>query len=352
MGRKISSGPCFQIPPRLDVPTRTHRKRRQMCSTHSVLGPMRRCIICYEDTHETASLSCASGHAVCNGCFGPYLHERAGALGKTDLLASKAETAELLANAALCRAFESDPTTAALAYATQAEAFQGKCHCPLGGHGCTAPPFTDRQVAAHADDEAFEACARPRLEHSGPLAPPDLARPWADVQAKTLLPAAKRLQAAMQNFPVGRENFPGFETLQAGMVALQAQLTLPLASELRPSSMQAQLEPPTLQPTGQQTMQAGGQHTMPASRMPECWYFSHYGECSNKDCLFSCTLTLTLPLPLPRTCTLTLTLSLTRTASSCTLTLTCTLPLTCTLYKPHPHPKQDCRFLHPNPNVT
>ena len=51
-------------------------------------------IICYEDTHETA-LSCASGHAVCNGCFGPYLHERAGALGKTDLLASKEETAEL-----------------------------------------------------------------------------------------------------------------------------------------------------------------------------------------------------------------------------------------------------------------
>ena len=182
---------------------------------------MRRCIICYEDTHEAASLSCASGHAVCNGCFGPYLHERAGALGKTDLLASKAETAELLANAALCCAFESDPTTAALAYATQAEAFQGKCHCPLGGHGCTAPPFNDRQVAAHADDEAFEACARPRLEHSGPLAPPDLARPWADVQAKTLLPAAKGLQALAA---LPRENFPGFETLQAGMVALQAQL--------------------------------------------------------------------------------------------------------------------------------
>ena len=282
---------------------------------------MRRCIICYEDTHEAASLSCASGHAVCNGCFGPYLHERAGALGKTDLLASKAETAELLANAALCCAFESDPTTAALAYATQAEAFQGKCHCPLGGHGCTAPPFTDRQVAAHADDEAFEACARPRLELLGPFAPPDVARPWADVQAKTLLPAAKRLQAVMQNFG-GRESFPGFETLQAGMVALQAQLTLPLASELRPSSMRAQLEPPTLQPAGHQTMQPGGQHTMQASRMPECWYFSHYGECSNKDCLFLHPNPNPDPDPDPNLHS-----------------------------KPNPKPNKDCLFLHPNPNL-
>ena len=139
---------------------------------------MQRCIICFDDTQGTASLSCASGHAVCNGCFGTYLHERAGALGNTDLLVSKAETAELiLANAAFCCAFESDPITAASAYATQVEAFQGKCHCPLRGHGCTAPPFTDRQVAAHADDEAFEACARPRLELLGPFAPPDVARP-------------------------------------------------------------------------------------------------------------------------------------------------------------------------------
>ena len=189
---------------------------------------MQRCIICFDDTQGTASLSCASGHAVCNGCFGTYLHERAGALGNTDLLASKAETAELiLANAAFCCAFESDPITAASAYATQVEAFQGKCHCPLRGHGCTAPPFTDRQVAAHADDEAFEACARPRLELLGPFAPPDVARPWADVQAETLLPAAKGHQAlaAKVLWEVPREDFPGFETLQAGMVALQTKLS-------------------------------------------------------------------------------------------------------------------------------
>ena len=193
-----------------------------MCSTHSVLRPMQRCIICFDDTQGTASLSCASGHAVCNGCFGTYLHERAGALGNTDLLASKAETAELiLANAAFCCAFESDPITAASAYATQVEAFQGKCHCPLRGHGCTAPPFTDHQVAAHVSSWAFQTCARPRLELSGPLAPPDLARPWADVQAKNLLPAAKGFQALAA---LPRENVPGFEKFQAGVVALQAPL--------------------------------------------------------------------------------------------------------------------------------
>ena len=142
-----------------------------MCSTHSLPVPVR-CIICYEDTPVNAGLSCASGHAVCNGCFGTYLHERAGALGNTDLLASKAETAELLGDVETRRRDETDPATAASAYATRAEAFAGKCHCPLRGHGCTAPPFTDRQVAVHADDEAFEACARPCLELSGPLAPP------------------------------------------------------------------------------------------------------------------------------------------------------------------------------------
>ena len=131
-----------------------------MCSTHSLPVPVR-CIICYEDTPVNAGLSCASGHAVCDGCFGTYLHERAGALGNTDLLASKAETAELLGDVETRRRDETDPATAASAYATRAEAFAGKCHCPLRGHGCTAPPFTDRQVAVHADDEAFEACARP-----------------------------------------------------------------------------------------------------------------------------------------------------------------------------------------------
>ena len=198
-----------------------------MCSTQFGFPRTVRCIICYEDTPVNAGISCASGHAVCNGCFGTYLHERAGALGNTELLASKAETAELLGDAAVCRVVETDPATAASAYATQAETFAGRCHCPLRGHGCTAPPFTDRQVAAHADDEAFEACARPRLELLGPFAPPDVARPWADVQAETLLPAAKGHQAlaAKVLWEVPREDFPGFETLQAGMVALQTKLS-------------------------------------------------------------------------------------------------------------------------------
>lgn len=182
---------------------REEMRAQQMQSTHSVLGPIR-CIICYEDTHDSSSLSCASGHAVCNGCFGTYLHERAGALSNTDLLASKAETAELLGNATVCD-IKTDLTTAASAYAAQAEAFAGKCHCPLRGHGCVAPPFTDRQVAVHADDEAFEACARAQLELSAPLAPPERARPWADVQAKSLLPAAKRLQQLASLFPNARQ---------------------------------------------------------------------------------------------------------------------------------------------------
>ena len=55
------------------------------------------CVICLVDFPAGAAtkLCCASDHAICGDCFGPYLLTNADKLGKTDLLASKAEAAEI-----------------------------------------------------------------------------------------------------------------------------------------------------------------------------------------------------------------------------------------------------------------
>ena len=143
-----------------------------MCSTQFGFPRTVRCIICYEDTPVNAGISCASGHAVCNGCFGTYLHERAGALGNTELLASKAETAELLGDAAVCRVVETDPATAASAYATQAETFAGRRHCPLRGHGCTAPQHGQSAPLGSAPARLFRLLSA-RLAALGGLALPE-----------------------------------------------------------------------------------------------------------------------------------------------------------------------------------
>lgn len=118
------------------------------------------CVICLDDFPAGAAtkLCCASNHPICDDCFGRYLLEQADKLGKTNLLASKAQAAEIAGDRTLT------------------ERLAGLAHCPLRGHGCDAPPFDDRQVALHAGIEPFKAY----------------------LHGKTQLPTAQRVQTLLQ----------------------------------------------------------------------------------------------------------------------------------------------------------
>jgi hypothetical protein len=96
-----------------------------------------KCVICFEELNASQTLQCADGHSTCDECFEPYLLERTAVPGKTNLLASTAETAEVSNNIQLF------------------ETLNGCVHCPLRGHGCNAAPFDDRMVAMHTSADAF-----------------------------------------------------------------------------------------------------------------------------------------------------------------------------------------------------
>ena len=83
---------------------------------------------------------------------------KAAALAKTNLLAAQFDAAESTGDAA------------------KAAALAGACHCPFFGHGCEAPAFDDKAVASHTTAEVFAKY----------------------LEAKTLLPAARRVQQVLQ----------------------------------------------------------------------------------------------------------------------------------------------------------
>ena len=114
------------------------------------------CVVCYEEA--PLGLACSSGHVTCDSCLAPYMGEKAAALAKTNLLAAQFDAAESTGDA---------PKAAALA---------GACHCPFFGHGCEAPAFDDKAVASHTTAEVFAKY----------------------LEAKTLLPAARRVQQVLQ----------------------------------------------------------------------------------------------------------------------------------------------------------
>ena len=114
------------------------------------------CVVCYEEA--PLGLACSSGHVTCDSCLAPYMGEKAAALAKTNLLAAQFDAAESTGDAA------------------KAAALAGACHCPFFGHGCEAPAFDDKAVASHTTAEVFAKY----------------------LEAKTLLPAARRVQQVLQ----------------------------------------------------------------------------------------------------------------------------------------------------------
>lgn len=115
------------------------------------------CIVCLDEVTGDA-LCCASNHALCESCCDPYVHEQVTKLQTMDLIAAKADTASATGDTRL------------------EEQLAGAVHCPLRGHGCDAPPFHDRALALRLDGQIF-------AEY---------------VQAKTLLPAARKVQQVLQ----------------------------------------------------------------------------------------------------------------------------------------------------------
>ena len=119
--------------------------------------PTLRCIICYEEKEGT--IVSAEGHPTCVECLAPFVAINADALSKTDLIASMADAA----------AARND--TAAVAK------FEGRCLCPLSGHGCNAGPFEEKDVAAHVPPDVFSALVGSKVHLP-------LARKLQDVVAK------------------------------------------------------------------------------------------------------------------------------------------------------------------------
>ena len=115
------------------------------------------CIVCYEE--KELAIVCAEGHATCEECLAPFVAGNADALSKTDLIASMADAA----------AVRND--TAAVAK------LEGRCLCPLSGHGCNAGPFEDKDIAAHVPPDVFCAFAGSKVHLP-------LARKLQDVVAK------------------------------------------------------------------------------------------------------------------------------------------------------------------------
>ena len=128
------------------------------------------CIICYNDEAERYVLCPDEGHATCVICFTRYVEDKASMLKQTNLLACKAETAQL----------ESDSARALL--------LEGRIFCPQhGACGCkSSKPFDDRTLALHLSSDAFASY----------------------VEARALLPAARQVQASLQKGAEMRALFP------------------------------------------------------------------------------------------------------------------------------------------------
>lgn len=115
------------------------------------------CVVCYEEL-AGSPLCCEAGHGLCGECAGAYVREKISALKTTDLIAAKANVAMATNDARL------------------AEQLAGCIHCPLGGHGCNSPPYDDKTLAVVLSVDDFAEL----------------------VQAKILLPAARKIQQALQ----------------------------------------------------------------------------------------------------------------------------------------------------------
>ena len=115
------------------------------------------CIICYEEKEGT--IVCCEGHPTCEECLAPFVAGNADALSKTDLIASMADAAAARNDIAAVAKLE------------------GRCLCPLSGHGCNAGPFEDKDVAAHVPPGVFCAFVGSKVHLP-------LARKLQDVVAK------------------------------------------------------------------------------------------------------------------------------------------------------------------------
>ena len=127
------------------------------------------CIICCDVT-ESYVLCSDEGHATCDECFERYVDDKVSKLKQTNLLASKAETAEL----------ESDSARILM--------LAGRIFCPRhGACGCTSSqPFDDRTVALHLPSDKVASY----------------------IEARALLPAARQVQASLQKGAEMRALFP------------------------------------------------------------------------------------------------------------------------------------------------
>ena len=97
----------------------------------------RECIACY--TSDGDGVACQDGHWTCAGCLGPYVRECCDRLAMVNLIESEAAEAERENNV------------------NRGHFLAGRIVCPKAGvDGCAAPPFTDQEVAMHADKETFE----------------------------------------------------------------------------------------------------------------------------------------------------------------------------------------------------
>ena len=103
----------------------------------------RECIVCYASDGD--GVACQDGHWTCAGCFGRYVRDCCEKLAKINLIEGEAAEAERENNV------------------MRGHDLAGRISCPkadVDAAGevvrCAAPPFTDREVAMHADEETFE----------------------------------------------------------------------------------------------------------------------------------------------------------------------------------------------------
>lgn len=142
------------------------------CATWKL--PTMQCVICFDDVTGggddggggngaggrgggSTNLCCAANHAVCGDCCDKYVQEKIASLRSTDLLAAKADAAEATEDTRL------------------AQRLAGRVACPLQNYGCEAPPFEEKSLCMALTPDVFSDY----------------------VQAKTLLPAARKVQQVL-----------------------------------------------------------------------------------------------------------------------------------------------------------
>jgi hypothetical protein len=100
----------------------------------------RECIVCFASGGD--GVACQDGHFTCRNCLGPYVRDCCEKLAKINLIEGEAAEAER----------DNDVKRGHL----RGHFLAGRISCPKAVDGCAAPPFTNKEVAMHADEETFE----------------------------------------------------------------------------------------------------------------------------------------------------------------------------------------------------